>query len=62
MLSALALPAFTPTQVAYRNSAIASARAQELDDAANRPLSAAVVARVDSLLGLPPSDPRLGVR
>ena len=26
MLSALALPAFTPAQIAYRNSAIASAR------------------------------------
>jgi len=55
------MPARTPAEVSFRNQAIATARAQELEAAANRPLSAAVVARVDSLLGLPASDPTLGV-
>jgi hypothetical protein len=61
MLAALALPAETPEQVAARDAAIAAARAGQLDAAANKPLSPEVVARVDSLLGLPPSDPALGV-
>lgn len=61
MLGALSLPAQTPAQRAYRNRAIAEARATELAAAANKPISPEVVSRVDSLLGLPPSDPRLGV-
>jgi hypothetical protein len=61
MLTALAMPATTPAQRAARSAAIASARSHELTAAANKPLSQDVVARVDSLLGLPPSNPSLGV-
>ncbi|WP_232479252.1 hypothetical protein [Roseomonas rosulenta] len=61
MLSALSMPTRTPTEVALRDQAIAEARAQELAAAANRPVSAAVVTQVDSLLGLPSIDPTLGV-
>lgn len=61
MLEALAMPARTPAEIAARQAAIAAARAQELAEAANRPLSSEVVDRVDQLLGLPPADPTLGV-
>ncbi|MBR0662033.1 hypothetical protein [Neoroseomonas oryzicola] len=36
-----------------RSQAVAAARANQLSAAANKPLSGAVVDRVDSLLGLP---------
>ncbi len=61
MQTALALPDATPAEIAARDQAIASARSIELAAAANHPLSPPVVARVDALLGLPPSDPALGV-
>ncbi len=61
MLAALSMPSLTPAQRAERNAAIAEARAIELSIAANRPVSPAVVSRVDSLLGLPPTNPTLGV-
>jgi hypothetical protein len=61
MLVALAMPAITPQQVVARDDAIATARSTELAPAANKSLSPAVVAKVDSLLGLPPSNPSLGV-
>lgn len=61
MLAALAMPTGTPAEIAARNAAIAAARSQELEEAANKPLSPAVVAQVDQLLGLPPTNPALGV-
>lgn len=61
MLVALAMPATTPQQVVARDQSIALARSTELAPAANKALSPAVVAKVDSLLGLPPSNPALGV-
>jgi hypothetical protein len=56
MLRALSIP--DPER---RSRAIARARAGELSAAANRPVTSAVVARVDSLLGLPAADPTLGI-
>jgi hypothetical protein len=61
MRAALSLPAFTVEQIAVRDAAIASARSTQLTAAANRSVTPDVVARVDRLLGLPPSDPWLGV-
>lgn len=61
MLGALAMPAGTRAEIAARNAAIAAARSQELKDAANKPLSPSVVAQVDQLLGLPPTNPAIGV-
>lgn len=61
MLAALALPDATPAEAAYRDQQIAAARATYLAAAANKPLSPAVVAKVDSLLALPASNPDLGV-
>lgn len=61
MLAALAMPAHTRAQFQARQAAIARARRVELAAAANKSLSPAVVARVDQLLGLPHSNPRLGV-
>jgi hypothetical protein len=61
MLAALAMPTSTRAEIAARNAAIAAARSQQLKDAANKPLSPAVVAQVDSLLGLPPTNPAIGV-
>lgn len=55
------LTALTRPQGPGRDHAIARARAQELDTVANRPVTWAVVRRVDSLLGLPAADPTLGV-
>ncbi|MDA8048987.1 MAG: hypothetical protein M0002_03100 [Rhodospirillales bacterium] len=61
MLAAPALPDATQAEVAVRDQAIASARSVELAAAANKPLSPAVVAQVENLPGLPPTDPMLGV-
>jgi hypothetical protein len=61
MLVALALPTATPAEITYRDQQIAYVRTTYLVAAANKPLSPAVVAKVDSLLGLPASDPSLGV-
>lgn len=61
MRTALAMPAVTMEEISARNRAIAAARQTQLAPAANRPLSGPVVARVDSLLGLPANDPAVGV-
>jgi hypothetical protein len=61
MLAALAMPAVTPDEIAAKEQAIASARSQELAAAANKALSPEVVAQVDALLGLPATDPTLGL-
>lgn len=61
MVAALAMPTATPAQIATRNAAIAAARQNQLAAAANKGLTPAVVSRVDALLGLPPSNPTLGV-
>jgi hypothetical protein len=55
------MPDRTPTQRAARNSAIAGARIQ-LAASTNRHLNPVAVSRIDSLLGLPASDPTLGVQ
>jgi hypothetical protein len=60
MTAALSMPHATPHQAALRNAAIAAAR-QDLKAASNKTLTAAVVQKVDLLLGLPPSNPRLGL-
>ena len=60
MLHALAMPDRTPAQQAARNRAITGARIQ-LTVATHRRLNPAAVSRVDALLGLPASDPTLGV-
>jgi hypothetical protein len=60
MLHALGMPDRTPAQRAARNRAIAAARIQ-LAAATNRHLNPAAVSRIDALLGLPASDPTLGV-
>ena len=62
MLAALAMPSLTPAQTASRNQAIASARSTQLAAASTKALSPAVVAQVDQLLGLPNTNPNLGVR
>jgi hypothetical protein len=61
MVAALAMPAATPAQTAARNAAIAAARADLLAAAANKGLTPATVGTVDSKLGLPATDPSLGV-
>jgi len=61
MLHALALPDRTPTQRTARNRTIAGARIQ-LAVATHRRLNPAAITRIDSLLGLPASDPTLGVQ
>jgi hypothetical protein len=61
MLTALAMPGATPPQVVARNAAIADARATLLTAASNKPLTASVIATVDRRLGLPASDPTLGL-
>jgi hypothetical protein len=60
MLHALAMPDRTRAQRTARNVAIAWARIQ-LAAATNRRLNPAAVSRIDALLGLPASDPTLGV-
>ena len=61
MLRALAMPNRTPAQWAARNRAIASARTQ-LAVATSRRLNPTAVTRIDAVLGLPESDPTLGVK
>jgi hypothetical protein len=61
MLHALAMPDRTPAQRAARNRAIAGARIQ-LAVATSRRLNPAAIGRIDALLGLPASDPTLGVQ
>ena len=61
MVTALAMPSTTPTQIAARNAAIAAARSSLLAQAANKSLTPSVVTAVDQRLGLPASDPTLGV-
>jgi hypothetical protein len=61
MLAALAMPAATPAEIAARDAAIAAARQNQLAAAANKGLTPGVVAHVDALLGLPPTNPTLGV-
>jgi hypothetical protein len=61
MVAALAMPATTPAQVTARNAVIASARADLLTQAANKSLTPAVVSAVDRQIGLPATDPSLGV-
>lgn len=61
MLTALSMPSSTLAEIAARNAAMSSARAAELVAASNKGLSPSMVARVDALLGLPSSDPRLGL-
>jgi hypothetical protein len=61
MIAALAMPATTPAQIQARNAAITQARETQLAPAANKGLTPAVVSQVDKTLGLPQSDPSLGV-
>lgn len=61
MQAALAMPTATPAQVAARDAAIASARSDLLAPAANKGLTPNVVSAVDKNIGLPASDPSLGV-
>ena len=61
MIAAINMPSQTPAQIAARTQAIANARSTQLAAASNKALSSAVVARVDELLGLPSTDPTLGV-
>jgi hypothetical protein len=61
MDAALAMPTATPGQVAARNAAIASARADLLAPAANKGLTPTSVRTVDQRIGLPATDPTLGV-
>lgn len=60
-MTAIDMPHHTHAQIVARNAAITSARHQ-LAAASNKSLSPAVVQRVDQLLGLPATNPRLGVR
>jgi hypothetical protein len=60
MLNALQMPTDTPEQQGARDRAIADARTQ-LAAATNRHLNPAAVSRIDTLLGLPATDPTLGV-
>jgi hypothetical protein len=61
MMTALAMPTSTPAQTAARNAAIAAARTDVLAQAANKGLTPSVVSTVDRQLGLPATDPTLGV-
>ncbi len=61
MVTALAMPTTTPAQVMARNAAISSARSDLLAQAANKSLTPSVVSAVDKQLGLPATDPTLGV-
>jgi hypothetical protein len=60
MLRALAMPDLTPEQRTARNHAITSARIR-LAAATSRRLNPAAITPIDALLGLPASDPALGV-
>jgi hypothetical protein len=55
------MPTATPAQVAARNAAISAARADLLGPAGNKDLTPSVVSAVDKQLGLPATDPTLGV-
>ena len=59
MVSALAMPTATATQIAARNAAITSARLQ-LASTTNKSVTPTVIAKVDQTLGLPATDPTLG--
>jgi hypothetical protein len=61
MIAALAMPALTPTQIAARRAAIAAARTT-LAISTNKGLTAPVASRLDTMLGLPASDPTLGTQ
>jgi hypothetical protein len=61
MLAAIQLPGDTPAERAARDRAIAGARLQ-LAAATGRRLNPLAVERIDAALGLPPTDPQLGVR
>jgi len=61
MRAALTMPADTPAARAARDRAVAAARLH-LAAATQRRLNIVAVARIDIALGLPPVDPRLGVR
>jgi hypothetical protein len=61
MLHALGMPDRTPTQRAARDRAIAGARIH-LAAATSRRLNPVAVSRIDSLLGLPTTNPALGVQ
>jgi len=61
MVAALPMPTATPAHVAARNSAISAARADLLAPAANKGLTATSVTAVDKQIGLPATDPTLGV-
>jgi len=60
MMQAINMPATTPAQIAAQTAAIAAAR-NSLQAIANHPVTPAVVGRVDGLLGLPATDPTIGV-
>ena len=59
MISALAMPSASPTQIAARNAAITGARLQ-LASTTNKSVTPTVIAKVDQTLGLPATDPSLG--
>jgi hypothetical protein len=61
MLSALQMPTDTAEQREARDHAITDARIH-LAAATNRRLNSAAVSRIDALLGLPATDPQLGVQ
>jgi hypothetical protein len=61
MLSALGMPTDTAEQREARDRAITDARIQ-LAAATNRRLNSAAVSRIDALLGLPATDPQLGIQ
>lgn len=61
MLAALPMPTATLAEIAARNAAIAAARQNQLAAAANKGLTPSAVAHVDALIGLPPTNPTLGV-
>jgi hypothetical protein len=61
MLNALQMAADTPEQQDTRDRAIADARIQ-LAAVTHRRLNPTAISRIDSLLGLPASDPTLGVQ
>jgi|SRR5215472_1833264 hypothetical protein len=61
MRNALQMPTDTPEQRGVQDRAIADARIQ-LSAATHRRLNPVAVSRIDAVLGLPATDPQLGVR
>jgi hypothetical protein len=61
MLDALRMPITTPAQRVARDRAISTARIH-LAAVTNRRLNTTAISRIDALLGLPATDPRLGVQ